>query len=449
MTEDFQMKTKLTRRSLLSGAVTLGGGVALSTVAPSFVPATKPAAAEIVPDQEHLPIAASEARNTVESAADSTETVMKFSTKFLSNKVFKDLALNFDSPSPVRIDAKTVETGALVRPNGDISFRVYAPNAKDVTLTFNLVRDGKLQLTKQGSGVFEGLLPFDVNHTGPMGVEVNIDGVAFIDPFMPIHWSGGRPRNFIEVPDTDLEFMHIKDVPHGAMSREIYWADVIKSWERCVIYTPPGHMKSSKEYPVLYLLHGGGENEIVWEYCGRVAHILDNLIATGKSEPFIAVMNNGMLRYSDTANNVVDDAFERMLTESCIPHIEKNYRVKTDKWNRAIAGLSMGSYMACDIGFKRPDLFGNIGTFTASMTHETLHMSYERPYPTVMKDPQAFARNYRIYFRSTTPVEDHFADYFVAVDKFPSYHRIVYPKRTTKWNSWRMGLRDFAQLLFR
>ena len=97
-------------------------------------------------------------------------------------------------------------------------------------------------------------------------------------------------------------------------------------------------------------------------YAGRVAYILDNLIAEGKAEPFIVVMNNGMLRYSGNAvMSVIDLAFERMLTESCIPYIEKNYRVKAGKWNRAITGLSMGCMQTCDIAFRHPELFGNLG----------------------------------------------------------------------------------------
>lgn len=448
-------KKEIARRSLLKGAVILGGGAALSTAIPSLAPAAVGEVASIASEMKNDPVIASASRNIVETAAASKET--RFSKEFLSNKVFKDLALNFDPPNPARIDGKLLETGALVQPSGDILFRIDAPNAKDVTLKFDLVRSGELKLARKSDGIFEGLLPYDDSHTGPMTVDVLVDGMIFLYPFIPIHWSASRPHNFIEVPDAEMEFMFIKDVPHGAMSREIYWSDVIKSWERCMIYTPPGYMKSNKEYPVLFLQHGGGENEVVWGYCGRVAYILDNLIAAGKAEPFIVVMNNGMLRYPDNSSGVIDLAFERILIESCVPYIERNYRVKTGKWNRAMAGLSMGSMMSCDIAFRHPEVFGNLGTFTASMTHETFYTTYERPYKAVMKDPKKITENYKVYFRSTTPVEDH-VDYFYAddklltdagIDKWPGNHRIVYSQRTTKWNSWRLGLRDYAQLLFR
>jgi enterochelin esterase-like enzyme len=389
--------------------------------------------------------------------AQSTGPAISFGKDLLSNGAFRDQALGFDPAHPAPTDGRPVETGALVQPNGDILFRIYAPHAKDVLLKLDNVRGGELVLRKQDDGVFQGLFPYDENHTGPVNVDVQVDGAIFLHPFIPIHWSANRPRNFVEVPDTEIAFTRIEDVPHGAMSREIYWADALESWERSVVYTPPGYMKSTREYPVLYLLHGGGDNETTWEYCGRVAHILDNLIADGKSEPFIVVMSNGMLRYGGSTPGVLDDAFRRILTESSIPHVERSYRVKAGKWNRAIAGLSMGAYMTCDIAFRHPELFGSMGTFTASMTHESLRATYERPYAGVMADPKRFSENYEVYFRSTTPQEDHF-EYFVAddaicaragIDKLPGYHRVVYPKRTTKWNSWRLGLRDFAQLIFR
>ncbi len=441
-------KDELARRSVLKGALLLGGGAALGT-ALEPVMARTPAA----PTQGD----GGAAPQAVPAASSAKDTA--FSQEFLSNPIFRATALNTDPPAPVRIDGNPVETGALLQPNGDIRFRIYAPQAQDVTLKFDLVRNGVLVLDRQANGLFEGLLPYDDNHTGPMSVDIYVDGMMFLYPYMPIHWSNSRPHNFIEVPDAELEFIHVKNVPHGSMSRELYRAGPIETWARCNVYTPPGYMKSSQSYPVLYLQHGGGENERVWEYAGRVANILDNLIAADAIQPFIVVMNNDMLRYPDNSSGsgLIDDAFERILIESCIPFIEKTYRVKADKWNRALAGLSMGSMMSCDIFFRHPEVFANLATLTASMTHEAFATTYERPYPRVMRDSARFASNYRVYFRSTAMSEDHF-DYFLAddklcakagIDKLPGYHRTVYPPRTTKWNSWRLGLRDYAQLLFR
>jgi enterochelin esterase-like enzyme len=452
MTASDRMHPDRARRDILKGALSLGGGVALAATVPMVSPvnaAQQSANSSSTADD----VIARQAGQSPTMAANQPH----FSPDFLANRMFRETPLNFDPPAAPRVNGKEVEAGAFVQTNGGIRFRIFAPTAKDVTLKFDLVRVGTLVLGKQTDGVFEGLLPFDDNHTGPMTVDVYVDGTIFLDPSLPIHWSINKPHNFVEVPDVDTDFILIKDVPHGAMSREIYWAEPIKSFTRCVVYTPPGYMKSTKNYPVLYLQHGGGENEVVWGYAGRVAYILDNLIAAGKAEPFLVVMNNDMLRYPDNRSGLIDDAFERMLIESCIPYIESSYRVIANKWNRALAGLSMGSMMSCDIAFRHPEVFGNLATLTASMTHETFSTTYTRPYPSVMRDAARFAANFRVYFRSTTFVEDHF-DYFLAddklcaydgIDKLPGYHRTVYPARTTKWNSWRFGLRDYAQLLFR
>jgi len=382
-----------------------------------------------------------------------------FSTELLSNQIFNDQPLTFSPQKKEQVNNEPVNTGAFVQPNGDVQFRIYAPSTNVIRL-LSLQQKAKgtreLFLKKQCNGMFEGVLSFCEECTGPATINLYFDGTLLLYPYLPIYWTASRPCNYIEIPDTDTEFMHIKNVPHGAVSREIYWSDVTNLWERCTIYTPPGYMKSNQEYPVLYLLSGGGDNEICWEYTGRIAHILDNLIAEKKCEPFLVVMNNGMRRFKEYAGNIVDEAFERILVESCVPYIENNYRVKSGKWNRAIAGLSMGAFMTSDIGFRHPNLFGYMGHFTASMTELNLKMTYERPYMKAMQDSVAFAENYKVYFRSTTPLEDHF-DYFKAddeiclkakIDQLSCYHRVVYPPHTSKWNSWRMGVRDFAQLIF-
>lgn len=462
---------KFTRRSMLGGAMMLGSGAAISTVFPAFTLTAADAAAESGPP------------NLVEKAAEAAGIMKEFSKDFLSNKAFQDLALNFDpasqdmalNPPPAPgagapgagglggvARARIAETGALVQPNGDILYRIYAPNAKDVRIKFSEIRTGELVLTKQDDGVFQGRLAYNANNTGPLPSDVYIDGMLFLYPFMPIHWSAGYPHNFIEVPDTELNFMLLKDVPHGAMAREVYWSDVVKSWQRCIVYTPPGYQKSNQEYPVLYLQHGGGENEVVWGFCGHVNYIMDNLIAEGKAVPFVIVMNNGSVRGAADPRDASRNSgitFERVLIESCIPFIEKTYRVKTGKWNRGIAGLSMGAFQSCDIGFAHPELFGSIGTFTASMTRLG-EENTTRPYMAVMNDPanpEKFGKNYKVYFRSTTPRENRPETFLMddkicekaGIDKLSGYHRILFPERVSKWNSWRLGFREFAQLLFK
>ncbi len=382
---------------------------------------------------------------------------MTFSKEFLDNKMFTDHALSFEKPKREEINGTFVDTGAILQENGDYLFRIYAPEAKDVRLLFNWVKE-PLILAKTPEGFFEGTYVYNPALTGPVSVRVMIDGALFISPYIPVFWSSDRPMNYIEVPDPEMEFAMIRDVPHGSYIRELYWADNLQNWARCMVYTPPGYMNGTKSYPVLYLLHGGTDNETSWQYNGNVADIMDNLIAAGECEPCIVVMNNGMLRYDyDEKNDVWDLALEDLLTGSCIPYIEKTYRVKTGKWDRAIAGLSMGAYQANDIGLRHPELFGYIGQFTASITQDPSKWNYKRNYREMLSDPKKFLESYKVFFRSTTPNEDHL-EYYEAddalyqeagVDSLPNYYRILYPEGTSRWKSWRTGLRDYVKLIFK
>lgn len=381
-----------------------------------------------------------------------------FSQDFLNNKLFLDQTLSFDHMGAYR---DGTQGGAFPQSNGDVLVRLRIPGGKTVKLHIfvsNMVFKD-LELENKGKDVFEGTIPFDPRMTGPANVNIFVNGAEVIVPDLPIIWTDNRPQNNIEIPDEGADYLLVKDVPHGSLTRELIYSHSAEAWERCMVYTPASYRSSDKPLPVLYLLHGGGDNEMMWEYVGKMSHTLDNLWAEGKAEEFIVVMMNGMLRSGGRVGSPVDDAFVRMLLQDCIPFIEENYRVKTDKWNRAIAGLSMGAYMTCDISFAHPELFGSVGTFTASMTKtDDPFSTYERPYPTVLdKGAEAFAKNYKLYWRSTTPQENHL-EYFLNDDEMlkkagifdlPCHHRMLYSPETSKWNSWRMGLRDFAQLVFK
>lgn len=377
------------------------------------------------------------------------------------NKVFIDSPLTFDKKAEDLGVGVPIDVGVQISPSYDANFCVFAPKAERVEIIAMTSQKVKrsIDLKKCNDAAFRGVLPFQDTFTGLVNVLVYTDGNLVLDPYLPIIWTANRPFNCVEIPDPDNDYFFIKNVPHGAYIRQLYWAESMGDWERCMIYTPPGYMNGTESYPVLYLLNGGTDNETSWEYAGRASNITDNLIAEGRAEPFIIVMNNGMLRQGGKVSLMRDLGFERMLIDSCIPFIEQNYRVKIGKWNRAIAGLSMGAYMTCDISMGNPDLFGYVGHFTASMTHHEIQTSYNRPYTHFLKTvtPQQFDKLFKVYFRSTTPQEDHL-DYFEADDallaeaKFDQaecYYRILYPERTTKWNSWRLGYRDFATLLFK
>lgn len=399
---------------------------------------------------------------------------MKFTKELLSNEIFSLSELTFDFTPNKKAKGETgfdpvCDRSAELQPNGDYILHFKAPSAKEIKVVpwfgdptpegYAPWRDKPIYAVKDADGVFTCVLPFEENKTGPRNLDVFLDGTFVVWPYLPIYWSGGKPWNYLEIPDNDMEFSYVRNVPHGMVSHNYYWSHETKRYERCMVYTPPGYMKGTESYPVLYLQHGGGENETVWVSCGRVNFIMDNLIAEGKCVPFIIVMNNGMLRYeAPEAPNHVDECFEKTLVNDCIPFIEENYRVKPGKWNRAIAGLSMGSMQTNDIGFKHPDVFGNMGSFTSTMYHPDFFTTYERPWPQVMADPERFMKDYKVFFCSATPQEDHIPLFNNDAEimrkagiegNMPGYRRVLHDGRFIRWDSWRMGLREFASMLFR
>ncbi len=399
---------------------------------------------------------------------------MEFSKELLANRIFDLSELNFDFTPRKKTSGcgafdPEAEKSYILQLNGDYILKFLAPDAKEIKVVpwfgdstpegYAPWRDKPLYAQKDQDGVFTLLLPFDERKTGPRNLDIYVDGTFVVWPYLPVYWSGGKVWNYLEIPDNDMAFSYIYDVPHGNVIHNYFYSGETKRYERCVVYTPPGYEKGSQAYPVLYLQHGGTENETVWTSCGRVNFIMDNLIAKGECVPFIIVMNNGMLRYETLEEKqYLDDCFENMLIHDCIPFIESRYRTKVDKWHRAIAGLSMGSMQTNDIGFKHPDIFGNMGSFTSTMYHPTFLTTYERPWPKVMANPEQFMKDYKVFYCSATPQEDHIPLFLKDAEimrqagiegNMPGYRRVIHNGRFIRWDSWRMGLREFATMLFR
>ena len=381
--------------------------------------------------------------------------------EFLENKMFCHLPLAFDAMVKEKVNGEETDTGGFVKEDGSVTFRIYAPKMENVTMRIAVSNKQSYEFTfeKKENGVFELFIDNSDGHfNGSLTLNLFFNGVRLLYPYLPVHWSQNKPVNYFEFPCSGHDYASLKDVRHGAVSTQIYYSKVRKQFERCLVYTPPGYMKSAESYPVLYLQHGGGENETVWDSTGHVSFILDNLIAEGECVPFIVVMNNNVVHYPETPAGKIDHCFEDMLLQDCIPFIEENYRVKTGKENRAICGLSFGSYITNDIALFHPDMFSYVGALTGSMYHGEEKMAvYERPYRTLMKSGDVIKDNYKVYRQSATPEEDWidyvYEDHKICVEngiaEMEGYHFVIHPPKTNKWTSWRMGLRDFAKLLFR
>ena len=343
--------------------------------------------------------------------------------------------------------------------NGDIIVRMYAPGAREVRVTSTRLAVWKfdVEMKNRGNGIFEATLTKDLELNGDVMLMFFVDGSEVINPYLPTEFYANKIGNAIEVYDESTPYLYLRDVPHGSLTREIFWSESVQQFIRCTVYTPPEYNTSDKEYPVLFVQHGGGENETCWANNGKVPYIMDNNIADGKCVPFIVVMNNGMLKapYESAMNDF--DGIEGIITKDCREYIESKYRVRKDKWGRAIAGLSLGSMQASYIGMRNPDIFGSIGSFTYIRCRDRDNTYDGNPHLNILKDADNFWSQYKLFFRSLGSVEAHLNEFeeddaFIAsfgVDKSPNYHRMLIPGQTHNWNCWRRAFYEFSQLLFR
>jgi enterochelin esterase-like enzyme len=246
-------------------------------------------------------------------------------------------------------------------PDNRAIFQIKAPDAQKVQL--DLVK--KYDMVKDAAGVW--VVTTDTLSEGFHYYSLLIDGVAVADPASETFYGMGRMASGIEVPHKGDEFYAEKDVPHGEIRIKRYYSTVFNQWRQFYVYTPAGYeINSNEKYPVLYILHGGGEDERGWAAQGKTDLILDNLIAEKKAKPMIIVMPDG--------NTNTDFAgfgertlrmFEAELKRCVIPFVEKNYCVETDSKNRALAGLSMGGIQTLYVGLNNNDLFSYLGIFSS------------------------------------------------------------------------------------
>jgi len=338
--------------------------------------------------------------------------------------------------------------------DGRVRLNFYAPTAEKVALGG---MTGETLLEKQDNGVWT--LVLDDPRPGLSPLFFTVDGVSVINPMAPIGFGASRPGNMLEVPQEGVDFFYCKDVPHGAVSQEFYFAETTGEWESCYVYTPPGYMNGTESYPVIYLQHGHGENERCWTTQGKVNFIMDNLIAEGKAKPCIIVMNNGMVQSDEPeGRRVRPHLLEDLLVRDCIPYIDRTYRTLTDRENRAMAGLSMGSMQTSIITLKHPELFAYAGVFSGFI-HAIGWLGVDSDeHLEAMNDVEKFTRDYKVFFRAMGS-EDNFRKMFVedsafmaekglSPDKCASHIEVTYPG-AHDWNVWRMCIRDFAQLIFK
>jgi enterochelin esterase-like enzyme len=356
----------------------------------------------------------------------------------------------FTKYSPLGIPASTNVRRVKypqVLPDSRVVFRIKAQYAKKVQI--DLVK--KYDLIRDSEGVWE--VTTDSVSEGFHYYSLLIDSVAVADPASETFYGMGRMASGIEIPFKGGEYYAIKDVPHGDIRIKRYFSTVIRSWRRFYIYTPPGYDSNTNEkYPVLYLLHGGGEDERGWATQGRTDLILDNLIAQGKAKHMLVVMPDGNPALPGFGEDNLR-MFEAEMKLCVIPFVEKNYRVETGAKSRALAGLSMGGLQTLYVGINNTDMFSALGVFSSGWIMPMQSGLADAQYSRMMKSVDKINGNLKLFWISMGGKEDiAYKNCQTMLAKFDElkikYVYSEYPGGHT-WPVWRHDLYSMAPLLFK
>jgi enterochelin esterase-like enzyme len=335
-----------------------------------------------------------------------------------------------------------------------VVFRVTAPEAGKVQIDLGKVYD----MQKDEKGVWS--VTTDQQVPGFHYYSLVINGVRVSDPASETFYGTGRMSSAIDIPEAGADFYTVKDVPHGDIRHKVYFSKTTGTWRSLNVYTPPGYDKSGNEqYPVLYIQHGGGEDERGWAIQGKTDFIIDNLIAEAKAKPMLVVIPNGNVSKPGVSSGGYNDeamaVFKEEILGSIIPFIESNYRVKPGAANRAIAGLSMGGGQAFYTGLRNTDVFGNIGVFSTGLFGGIAQQSSfdaEKVIPGILTNSASFNKKLKFFYISvgeqdpriepTKKLVQTFKESGLKVEfaSFPGGH---------EWQVWRKSLHDFAQKIFK
>lgn len=330
--------------------------------------------------------------------------------------------------------------GVTVLENGDVEFCYFAPNAKEVQIAGwgGSMSNEKIDLLPEGNGYFSTIIS-GIN-PGFHYHDYFVDGNTMINSLAPVGYGGFRNVNFFEIPKNSSDFYLIKDVPHGSVHMELYKSSVSGRTKCCYVYTPPKYDETTeKTYPVLYIQHGVGENESGWLWQGKLNYIIDNLIAEKACKEMIVVMNTGYA-FQEHENPVFFPGdFDSELTKDCILFIESKYRAKTDRRNRAIAGLSLGGAQSTAIALKHKDLFCALGVFSGMFggAKSLAENSYSLDLIFL-----SCGTGEQPMWKGISEADNllNKADINCIAMQFEGFH---------EWHVWRDSLREFAKLLFK
>lgn len=350
-----------------------------------------------------------------------------------------------------------------IHENKTVTFRLKAPKAVKVQVIGDFLAQGSAELTENKEGVWEYTTP------EPLAPELYcyafvVDGLKITDPANVYTIRDiATLNNLFIVGGERADLYKVNDVPHGSVSKVWYDSPTAGFDRRMTVYTPAGYETSGKRYPVFYLLHGMGGDEDAWNGLGRAAQILDNLIAQGKAEPMIVVMTNGnmdleaapgesSLGYVTPTTRLpktMEGSFETHFPE-VVKFIDKSYRTKANKKNRAIAGLSMGGFHSLHISKQYPDMFDYVGLFSAAI------MPGKQATSPVYQDMEGklktqFAKKPALYWIAIGKTDFLYkanVEYRKMLDAGGYPYEYFENEDGHIWRNWRIYLAEFAQKIF-
>lgn len=351
-----------------------------------------------------------------------------------------------------------------IHENKTVTFRIKAPKAVKVQVLGDFLSKGVADLVENKEGVWEYTTP------EPLAPELYsyafvVDGLKVNDPNnVYMIRDVATVNNIFIVGGERADLYKVNNVPHGSVAKVWYHSPSLGIDRRMTVYTPAGYEMSGKRYPVFYLLHGMGGDENAWSELGRAAQILDNLIAQGKAEPMIVVMTNGnadleaapgesSLGYMPPTTRLgktMEGSFETHFPE-VVKFIDKNYRTKANKKNRAIAGLSMGGFHSLHISKQYPDMFDYVGLFSAAI------MPGKNATSPIYKDMEGklklqFAKKPALYWIAIGKTDFLYKanrEYRKLLDEKGYPYEYFENEDGHIWRNWRIYLTEFTPKLFK
>ena len=363
-----------------------------------------------------------------------------------------DMPKKIEVPADAFIAETTIPGNEFpkVDKEGRAYFRISAPEARKVVVD---ICGKKYDMQPDGKGNFMAVT--DPLVPGFHYYFMNINGVNFIDPATETFFGCNREAGGIEIPEgSEGDYYRPQQgIAHGQVRSIYYFAQSTNEWRHAMVYTPAEYEKGKKKYPVLYLQHGMGEDETGWSKQGHMQHIMDNAIVSGKAVPMIVVMESGDIKApfqggnNQAGRSEYGASFYPVLLNDLIPYIDANFRTKSDRENRAMAGLSWGGHQTFDVVLTNLDKFAWLGTFSGAIFGLDVKTAYDGVFANADEFNKKIHYMYMNWgeqdFIKSGDIVRQLRELGIKVDSNES-------KGTAhEWLTWRRGLNEFIPHLFK